>query len=230
MVLEVPAWVETRATEILEQLEPESIAVYLFLRNRFAADDHDPATDKLFQFVFRSFYRVDNAGLTPQFKIRFFELMSAARSKGTADVSTIVTDLWSIPNLRAQRSIQFSFATKLGATVCSQTPIYDSEVAAVFGFRRPNQKKAFGKRLDDYLAFYSRLQATYDRILDDDALNPIRTRFRAQFRCSEEQVSEHKALDFIFWAAGRFQRKQGKEVSIKQRSPVVTTLKTDRKE
>jgi hypothetical protein len=207
MVLEVPAWVEQRATEILEQLDPESIAVYLFLCNRFASDDHDPATDKLFQFVFRSFYKVDNAGLTPEFKKRFFELLSAARSAGTADVSTIVTDLWRIPNLQEKNSIQFSFATKLAATICSKNPIYDSEVASVFGFRRPDYKKPFGKRLDEYLVFYSRLQTTYEQVLDEDVLNPIRTRFRAQFGCSEEEVSEHKALDFIFWAAGRYQRK-----------------------
>jgi hypothetical protein len=33
----------------------------------------------VFQFTFRSFYRLDNAGLTPEFKSKYFALLEESR-------------------------------------------------------------------------------------------------------------------------------------------------------
>ena len=47
----------------------ESVDVYLFLCDEFA---RGPVTQNyLFQFVYCSFYRLDNAGLTPEFKFSY---------------------------------------------------------------------------------------------------------------------------------------------------------------
>ncbi|PRA28002.1 hypothetical protein [Pseudomonas poae] len=206
MILESPSWVERRATELLGELSAESIAVYQFLSDRFAVED--PAQDWLFQFVYRSFYRLDSAGLSADFKERYFELMSIAKSAGTVDLREIARELGDFPNLKGQSSLQFSFATKMAATVCPHKPIYDTEVASIFGFQRPPPHKPFEVRLEMYLLFYSGLQKLYDQIIEEGAFKQVRAQFRSKFRNTEGYVSDHKALDFIFWAAGRYKRRQ----------------------
>lgn len=201
-------WVDDKATAVLGELSTESVTVYRFLSERFKT--YDPAQDELFQFVFRSFYRLDSAGLTAAFKKRFFELMSSARLEGRADVGAITTELRDYPNLKGQQSLQFSFATKLAATISPHLPIYDSEVASIFGFRAPHHNKMFEARLDANLSFYSKLQTIYGRIIEDDSLRLVRTQFRSKFGCAESEVSEHKALDFIIWAAGKQKRRKSK--------------------
>jgi hypothetical protein len=73
----ITTWIESNTGSILENLK-ESIAVYNFLQTRFQQKE-DVTKDLLFQFVFRSFYRLDNAGLGAQFKTRYFELMEEFR-------------------------------------------------------------------------------------------------------------------------------------------------------
>ena len=67
------ARIEQNLDAVLAHLKPESLEVYSFLRARFA--EGDIANDGLFQFLFRSFYRLDNAGLSDDFKQDFFRLM-----------------------------------------------------------------------------------------------------------------------------------------------------------
>lgn len=201
MDMEKLAWIENDAAAILAHLEPESIAVYRFLSQRFKS--HDPTNDGLFQFVFRSFYRLDNAGLTADFKKRFFELMSVAKAEGTADIHAISLELREFPTLKGNNSLQFSFATKLAATISPHLPIYDSKVATIFGYRTPYHRKCFEDRLAANLRFHSTLQAIYQRIIDENSFPTVRALFRSKSGASEQEITEHKALDFIFWTAGR---------------------------
>ena len=62
-------FIENNSTEIIENIDFESIEVYNFLKSQFEMSN--VTENYLFQFVFRSFYRLDNAGLTPKFKIEF---------------------------------------------------------------------------------------------------------------------------------------------------------------
>ena len=48
-------------SKILSNINDESISVYLFLKNEYKKGR--VKENALFQFVFRSFYRLDNAGL-----------------------------------------------------------------------------------------------------------------------------------------------------------------------
>jgi len=55
-------------SETLANLNQGSIAVFKFLQSEFYKGD--VSKNQLFQFVFCSFYRLNNAGLTPEFKKR----------------------------------------------------------------------------------------------------------------------------------------------------------------
>jgi hypothetical protein len=97
---------------IVQAIGKEALVVYLFLLDEF---DRGPVDQNcLFQFVYRSFYGLDNAGLTPEFHSAYFKYMEDARSKSEVDLTKIVKELRKYPNRKGQPSLQFSFATKLG--------------------------------------------------------------------------------------------------------------------
>ena len=128
----------SRSKEIIKTLDHESIEVYKFLLSEF--NKSDVRENLVFQFVFRSFYRLDNAGLSPEFKTRFFELMQENRDNKSIELEGILRELEKYPRIKEERtdekkgSFQFSFVTKLFNTINPEFPIYDSKVSkAIFG-------------------------------------------------------------------------------------------------
>ncbi len=193
--------IETNAEEIVHAIGRESVAVYRFLSEEFARGS---ASDNcVFQFTYRSFYRLDNAGLTPEFKREYFVLLEEARNLPEVDLSGLTRKLFAIPNRKGHQSLQFSFVSKLANTVNFQYPIYDAEVASVFGFHAPSNYKTFDVRLNEYMAFYNNLRCIYAEILDGNLLQGSRQRFRDIYEARPERVPEIKVLDFIFWSAGK---------------------------
>lgn len=188
-------------TRIIDELGAEAILVYLYLADESAKGNIDK--NHVFQFVYRSFYRIDNAGLTPDFKRRYFEILERHRDASDIDLAAIAHELRPFKSLRDRQTLQFSFITKLAATANPQYPIYDAKVAQVFGFSTPSYGGAtFEERLQIYMQFYEWLRATYTALLQagrlDGTLKALETRY-AQARC----IPRMKALDFIFWTAGK---------------------------
>jgi hypothetical protein len=190
--------IENNAAQIIERIEHEAVEVDTFLRELFERGPIE--NDKVFQFVFRSFYRLDNAGLTRDFKTRYFELMEQWRGHSEINLRELAGILREIPNLKGQRSLQFSFVTKLANTVSPQYPIYDADVARFFDFRSPDTGKQFEDRLNAYMKFYESLRSDYQKILRQNLLAGPRLLFRTKF---SEQIPEIRVLDFIFWTAGK---------------------------
>lgn len=196
--------IEDNAEEIVRAVGRESVRVYAFLATEFAAA---PVVDnRLFQFVYRSYYRLDSAGLSDKFKVRYFELMQERRNSVLVNIEGIVTELHEYENLRRRKTLQFSFVTKLANTVNDAYPIYDGEVARVFGFKPPSNSKKFDIRLKEYMSFYERLKAVYRDIIDKDRLPKARAAFESMYS-NEGILPKVKRLDFIFWSAGKRARK-----------------------
>ncbi|HEY6467644.1 MAG TPA: hypothetical protein VIY69_16705 [Candidatus Acidoferrales bacterium] len=199
------AQIEANAAPIVEGIGAESVAVYLYLLREFASGPVDK--NKVFQFVFRSFYRLDNAGLTNDFKSEYFRLMeNQRRAPGEIPLDALVRTLYRFPARNGRMGIQFSFVTKLANTINPGCPIYDSEVAKVFGFQAPYPSRPFEDRLTDYLAFYKKLQDTYNEILSENLIAQPRHMFREQYVNLSPDVPELKVLDFIFWSAGKMMK------------------------
>lgn len=121
--------------KILENIDKESIFVYLFLK-----DEHKKGNIKnnlLFQFVFKSYYRLDNAGLGNKLKNRYFELLADKQK----DLRKILLELYKIKTLKNKNTIQFCFATKLLNTLDNNNPIFDAEVSRVFHKTRQGNNK-----------------------------------------------------------------------------------------
>ena len=191
----------------MENIAPESIDVYLFLSEQFTKGDI--CKNYLFQFVFRSFYRIDNAGLTPEFKDRYFELMEEAKKSGNFDLSYLSKELFKLPNRKGSNTLQFSFISKLANTVDASYPIYDSEIGSLYGFKTPYNYKEFEVRLGEYLNFYSKLKSDYHAVLEKNMLESAIKEFEATFPKKNKPIPDIKKLDFLLWSAGKLKRSKG---------------------
>lgn len=193
--------IEANAERIVREIRPEAVAVYAFLSAEFARGS--VAENYVFQFTYRSFYRLDNAGLKPEFKSKYFVLLEQSRTRPEVDLRTLARELHDIPDWKGHQSLQFSFVTKLAHTVNRQNPIYDAEIARVFRFRAPYNKKTFDVRLDKYMTFYDKLRDIYAEILTANLLERPRRMFRQIYSAPPERIPDTKVLDFIFWSAGK---------------------------
>lgn len=190
------------AHSIIRGIGKESFDVYLFLKEEF---DKGPILENhLFQFVYRSFYRLDNAGLTSEFKSEYFRLMDECRSSGCIDLRSLTKNLYEIPNRKGQNSLQFSFVTKLANTIDNDCPIYDSEVARMFSFRPPYTNKTMEERLTIYSDFYDKLKNYYHHLLNGNTCKIIFDCFHEKYPNNNySRVPRLKLLDFFFWSAGK---------------------------
>ncbi len=185
---------------IIDNLNQEDIDVYISLIDEFQKGNI--LDNYVFQFTFRSFYRIDNAGLTSEFKAKYFEYLEKYRKNKVIPIESIVRDLYDIPNRKGQKSLQFSFVTKLANTINSRFPIYDSKIAKVCNFRGPYSYKSFDQRLNEYLGFYNLLSESYQAIIKEQLLKPVFEKFHSKFK-SNSKIPEIKALDFFMWSAGK---------------------------
>jgi hypothetical protein len=168
----------------------ESIRVYEWLEAH-----KTQLGNPVFQFVFRSFYRIDNAGLTTDWKVRYFEFLRQRER----NLKTILEVLYHIPTRKKVKSLQFSFATKLLHTLDTSQPIYDSKVAELLSL--PMKKRQdFDDNISTCIALYKNLQEAQQELLADEG---IRNQIAALKERYNTQISDEKALDFLLWIAGK---------------------------
>ena len=194
------------ARKIVSAIDVESILVYLFIKYKFK--EHQGPSDPLFHFVYRSFYRLDNAGLTPQFKTEYFKFLERYRYSNKVDLQDLTRELYKYPNLKGQKSLQFSFVTKLANTIDENYPIYDSEIARIFHFKPPYHYLSFEDRLSAFINFYTSIKGYYFELLQNDSLDEIFACFYRQFPDNAAKIPKIKLIDFFFWSAGKLQAKE----------------------
>ncbi len=176
----------------------ESVPVYLFIR-----DEHlkgDVASNHVFQFVFRSFYRLDNAGLSPEQKTQYFKSLS----NNQTELKTILLALYDLETLKKKKSIQLSFATKLIHTLDNERPIYDKYVSSFTGIKYYNEPtKDADAKITKALGKYDELCTVYkDVFITNAKLLALVSDFRKEFRIEKSKISDVKVIDFLIWAYG----------------------------
>jgi hypothetical protein len=182
-------------------LDRHAVPVWLFLNDHLNRTP-DIRSDYLFQFLFRSFYRLDNAGLSDDFKAAYFELLQKHRGGPLPALRDLCERLALHDTKKGKRSLQFSFATKLLATIDPQQPLYDSFVASLFGFRRPDHLKDPSKRLDRLLDFYYLLRETSRWLPDQAGFIEVKAAFANRHE-GWGDVPPTKQVDLILWATGK---------------------------
>lgn len=191
--------IEKNAFPIIANISKESIDVYNFLKYQFASTNI--TENYLFQFVYRSFYRIDNAGLTSNFKSEYFKLLEEYRNINHFEFSKILRHLYLINNYQNKKTFQFSFVSKMQSTINNNKPIYDSEVARVFSFSRPKYNLTFEDKLRSYSEQLTLIEQTYKSFIENQSLTTIINLFDDKF--PDHGLNEIKKLDFIFWSTGK---------------------------
>lgn len=196
--------------EIIENLKEESVAVYAFLTKQF--EETNVEENKLFQFLFRSFYRLDNAGLSEDFKTHYFKLLEDNRGNLSIKPEKIAQLLSHHLRLKGDKSYQYSFATKLVNMLNPSSPIYDSEVARVFQFSTYHLSDK-DKKIDRFNIYQNQINEAYKFILQENLLEPTFEQFRSKFK--KYSITDTKKIDFIFWSYGKLLNNK-KDVSTSQ--------------
>lgn len=181
--------------KILSNIDRESIDVYLFLKKEYLKGNIK--NNYLFQFVFRSFYRLDNAGLSEIQKIEYFNLLS----KKQVNLKIILEKLYKLKNRRGLNTIQFSFATKLLHTIDNNNPIFDVEVSRVISKRVSGNNK--GEKIDSCIEIYQYIKDIYSYMLKEENIKKLILEFRKKFNIDNKIISDVKILDFIIWSFGK---------------------------
>jgi len=198
---EIIEYIKSSHKEIIESLKQESIDVYLFLKSEFKKEE--PITKNfVFQFLYRSFYRMDNAGLTDEFNNKYFELLEKHRKKSRSfELKKNIIEFSKIKTKKNKESLQFSFFTKLYHTIDNSQPIYDSKVCKACGIGQKyyirNQEERINKLLNDY----NDIKKLYARIEEKHSLAETITFFNNHFK--NPDISKIMLYDFIFWQAGK---------------------------
>lgn len=205
---EIVEIINSNVQAILDNISNESIEVYNFLTAQFAKTD--VSTNVLFQFVYRSFYRLDNAGLTTLFKTEYFNILQEYRQIDNFYISSILRRLYNIENYK-KNTFQFSFVTKMQNIIFNDRPIYDSAVASVFSFRQPKQRISFDEKLIYFLNQLQVIQQTYTSLIDNNSIEKVITSFDTKFQGNN--LGQIKKLDFIFWSAGKIMRQKKGQTS-----------------
>jgi hypothetical protein len=189
------------AAAIVEHLGAESVEVYNWLQARFV--EPNGCEEPVFQFVFRSFYRLDNAGLISEFKRGYFRVLARQPKGSTPDVRAITLELAAFPTLRKEQTLQFSFATKLASTVNPTVAVYDAQVGHMYGFDTPSHHKPFDVRLDAFCEFHQFISEDYARIGKSGELDEALHVLEQAYGTRVANLTPTKRLDFLIWSAGK---------------------------
>lgn len=192
--------IDEKQEDILSNLNFESIAVYSFLKDEYIKGDI--LSNFVFQFVFRSYYRLDNAGLSDEIKSRFFELLAEKQT----NLGTILLELHKTQTLEGKNTIQFSFATKLLHTIDNNKPIFDSGVSILTNIKPKGSDR--DTKIRSRIEMYESLEKLYAELKEDYKIKKVISKFRSKFKADDKQISDTKILDFIMWSLGKLKKKK----------------------
>jgi hypothetical protein len=177
---DITSLINNNSDAILFNISIESIEVYSFLKREY--NDSNIIGNHLFQFVFRNFYRLDNAGLIDEFKTEYFNILQEYKKLDKFDFKMVLTRLYAFKNKKGHDAFQFSFVTKMQNMIFENKPIYDKYVAEVFNYKRVHQKE-FSIKIDIYSSRLEEINNSYLNILKNKRLIDILTLF--DLKCKE---------------------------------------------
>ena len=164
--------------------------VYYYLKKVFrrALDNKD--YQEVFRKYFFDFYRVPRVKKDDYYEKLFSE-----------DYST-----YNLDNLERKavelfdnKSVQFSFVTKMMNMHNEDYPIYDSFVAKAFGFKAVSLPVDVKGKISVLCGFYRVMEETYHELENHSKIGD----FMAKIGDKYGKISIKRALDLIFWQLGK---------------------------
>jgi len=170
----------------------KSLESYIFISTEFKKGN--TRTNKRFQEEYKDFYVMKAAGLTQAFFDKYFQLLE----NGETDLRKILRDLSKIPRRKGDYSVQLSFATKLIHTIDNNSPIFDSNIAKVFGLKL-KYTEDLDRKIEDRISTYETLKKKFGMLLKSPEVQEIISDFKKRLGVN---INDVKMLDFILWKVG----------------------------
>lgn len=182
-----------------DSIKPNAFEKYFELRRLLQSkrpDDH-PA----FRSLFSSYFGLHAAGLTDEFRNRYFERLFEFSDSGSSDPYTaLLREFFEIPRRQGGRSLQVSFTSKLVAIHDDSRPIYDRHVCNFFGLSVP----AVGNlafRIDRFLNHLERVEGQYKVWARDPRFESLRARLILKQPLMQD-CHASRLCDFLVWTIG----------------------------
>jgi hypothetical protein len=155
------------------------------------------ATQPNYQKKYREYWGMDAAQLSPAFYTAYFGALNSARTN-MPTLSSLVQALYAASaRKKGQKSLQFSFSTKLLHMTNQRIPIYDSRIAAFYFFATP-ANKTLQRRINRFASFHSFLIGEYGRVLQNNLLATAIQEFKRQL--NPQHFTDEKIVDSLIWA------------------------------
>ncbi|ELK49072.1 hypothetical protein [Halobacillus sp. BAB-2008] len=178
---------------VVNNIPQEKLDVYLYLHTVF--EDTYVPDDKLYQFIFRHFFRLDNPSLTKEFESCYFKLMEEQRDHERPNIVQITKRLYEVKNYKGNPTMQFPLAASMLHTLNPSFPSYDSDIVKAFDFSSTYHLSGFDKKMKRYIAQYQHTFHTFGEMMEDEALEPLFTHFDQRF--PEYELPKIKKLDLL---------------------------------
>lgn len=198
-------------------------AAYLDLKQLF--DTHRNAAPELtseararFEALFTRYYGLNSAGVTKDFKKRFFQILFDADDSVKAfendkpNYSGVLAELYKIKRLKNDRALQVSFVSKLAAMHNESCPIYDQYVREYLNITLPINGKSAAQvraRITWFTEMLEEIKGAYVDWVRDPRIRAILMRFAKR---DPELAKCHvvRQLDFLVWQAGKLEAEKKK--------------------
>jgi|SRR5579862_907703 len=196
---------ERRHIDALDKAEKllfhSNFCPYLELKELFSKDTLE-ARDQ-FRYLFSDYYGMNSAGLTDEFKARYFAILfgNEVFCNGEPNFVSILNELSEIPNKKGLRSLQCSFVSKLIGMHREASPVYDSNVSQFFGEEVPGSWRSQDRRISWFVDFLKRVAEDYKVWAQDAQIYAILERFKTR-DTRLAACDTVRLMDFLVWNVG----------------------------
>jgi len=163
-----------------------------------------PQERERFRYLFIKIYGLNRGGLTKSFIKKYFDIMfdgSIYKDSGQPDYSRILNTLYKFKRKQGDRSLQFSFVSKLVAIHQQSSPLYDTHVLAFFGVKAPAATIDKKIRINWYIDFLDHVRNSYIEWEKDKRLRLLISKIKAR-DSRLEQFDTVRLMDFLVWNVG----------------------------
>lgn len=152
----------------------------------------DVSTNKEFQKLYINFYMP--CPVKDNFKAEYFDVFEKCKTQYLSFYE-IIKRLSVIKN-----SAEFSFTTKMLATLDSSLPIWDNVIAKKLLIPGAPSEWKLESRLQYSMIAYERLKDWYNHFLKTQDAIVLLTKFDENFSEYKDSISTVKKIDFMIWA------------------------------
>lgn len=181
------------------KITKETILPYIELKYLFKNLGQN--TNSKFEKAFRKYYGMNNAGLSEEFFEIFFKNMHELKGRKNPDGKKLLESLFEIKRKKGDRSMQYSFVSKLLNLLDENHPIIDKHVKKVLKIKTI-LKGSKEEKLKWYEETVEKIKREYSNLLKEQAAHAALDELERRIP-ETKPLSSTRKLDFLLFYAGK---------------------------